>query len=148
MIKVNEVNGLERQNLARQINKCYENLMYGVTLVCYYNGLYELASDMVIILKEAKPYKNYSITRPDSIGDPNSLMGILWSILVVNFGDYGTSPRYGWIECEHLDECIDFLYLLEAAFDKGIWSSIDLNNIDTITKTPEGKYELKDSWRD
>mgnify|MGYP004643403605 CR=1 FL=1 len=29
---------------------------------------------------------------------------IFWMIAVLRFGDYGTSPRYGWIDNEHIDE--------------------------------------------
>lgn len=36
---------------------------------------------------------------------PNS---ILWMTLVEMFGNYGTSPRYGWIE--RPKECVDYLW--------------------------------------
>ena len=36
--------------------------------------------------------------------EPNS---ILWMILVQMFGDYGSSPRYGWIS--HPRECVEYL---------------------------------------
>ena len=45
------------------------------------------------------------LTKDDVVNDrPNSF---LWMALVCMFGDYGTSPRYGWIE--HPKECADYL---------------------------------------
>ena len=38
---------------------------------------------------------------------------ILWQMLVLMFGDYGTSPRYGWIYNEYCNDAADFLeYIL------------------------------------
>lgn len=34
---------------------------------------------------------------------------ILWSVLVVMFGDFGASPRYGWIENENKKKCLNEL---------------------------------------
>lgn len=30
--------------------------------------------------------------------NPDAPDRILWSVLVMEYGDYGTSPRYGWID--------------------------------------------------
>lgn len=35
---------------------------------------------------------------------------VIWQILVEMFGDYGTSPRYGWIQ--KTKECADFLQMI------------------------------------
>lgn len=35
---------------------------------------------------------------------------VIWQILVMMFGDYGTSPRYGWIQ--KTKECADFLQMI------------------------------------
>lgn len=32
---------------------------------------------------------------------------ILWSVLVMEYGDYGTSPRYGWIEIEYKEMILE-----------------------------------------
>ena len=49
--------------------------------------------------------KSACVTVDDVVHDnPNS---ILWMVLVDMFGDYGTSPRYGWIEQPH--ECVEYL---------------------------------------
>ena len=45
------------------------------------------------------PYASFPgaplITRQDVIED--RLNAVIWQMLVLMFGDYGTSPRYGWI---------------------------------------------------
>lgn len=53
------------------------------------------------------PRENVShcVDDDDTINDrPNS---ILWMCMVQMFGDYGTSPRYAWID--HPDECAEWL---------------------------------------
>ena len=41
---------------------------------------------------------------------------IIWMILVLMFGNYGTSPRTGWIEKDKFPELINFIELLEGVF--------------------------------
>ena len=47
-----------------------------------------------------KPYAPFPndplITRQDVFED--RLNSVIWQMLVLMFGDYGTSPRYGWID--------------------------------------------------
>ena len=48
---------------------------------------------------------------PDWLREPDTVVGWLWFILACRFGDYGTSPRFGWIEDK--GSAIQFLeYLL------------------------------------
>lgn len=42
------------------------------------------------------PNDDTLITREDVIED--RLNAVIWQLLVLMFGDYGTSPRYGWID--------------------------------------------------
>ena len=44
---------------------------------------------------------------------------VLWMMLVEWLGEYGTSPRYGWIERDNLNECIEFLKKVVAKCDEG-----------------------------
>lgn len=39
---------------------------------------------------------------------------VLWQLLVLMFGDYGTSPRAGWIAAEFCAEAADFLEYIVA----------------------------------
>ena len=67
------------------------------------------------------------VTRDDVIHDnPNSL---LWMCLVQMFGDYGTSPRYGWVNrpddaCEWLRERQRATYHGDM-WDNGEWCESD-----------------------
>lgn len=66
--------------------------------VIWYNGLVEGVKNWV-----KEPVINGHIACPisyglheDNIVDKSQLQ-FLWMIAVLKFGDYGTSPRYGWI---------------------------------------------------
>ena len=37
--------------------------------------------------------------------------------MVLMFGDYGTSPRFGWIEIENKDKALDFLNSINAKYN-------------------------------
>lgn len=77
--------------------------------VLYYNGYIEDIAEIVQYI--------YTNEDPDHISFPHYLeeyydsdpARILWSVLVVMFGDYGTSPRYGWIETENKKKCLNEL---------------------------------------
>lgn len=43
-------------------------------------------------------------------------LNVLQMILVLLFGDYGTSPRYGWVT--DTEKCKDFLFSLECLHNK------------------------------
>lgn len=60
------------------------------------------------IIKELYNYIAYCETTsstcnfPDFLSDnPDNYDRIIWSIIVLKYGDYGTSPRFGWIESVH-----------------------------------------------
>lgn len=60
---------------------------------------------------------SYPHNRKDILcNNPDNLDRVLWSCLVVMFGDYGTSPRFGWIV--DIDECIEFLDKMIERFDE------------------------------
>ena len=79
----------------------------------WYNGWDDNAEEMMEYIGSNSNEHGYVmfprdkefLTKDDVIHDnPNSL---LWMALVGMFGNYGTSPRYGWIE--HPKECVDYL---------------------------------------
>lgn len=65
--------------------------------VLWYNGHKQQIKDIYEYIKQAEVTANY----PHDLGilsdDADSPDRILWSTLVMEFGDYGTSPRCGWI---------------------------------------------------
>lgn len=69
------------------------DIIDALDLVVWYNGMGEDVSEWKVL-----PTNKYgSINRPDnSMG--NDQLEMLWMICVCLFGNYGTSPRSGWIE--------------------------------------------------
>ncbi len=62
-----------------------------------YNGYEQQIKDIYEYIKQAEVAASY----PHDLGilsdDADSPDRILWSTLVMEFGDYETSPRFGWI---------------------------------------------------
>lgn len=87
-------------------NKYYE----AIKKIVFYNGLYELLEKVRIEL-DKEPFNG---SPPDWFCDELTRYADLqavWIILVSLFGDYGTSPRYGWIT-ERRDFDIFVYYLV------------------------------------
>lgn len=76
----------------------YINALDAIT---WYNGLDSVVSDW-LDLQPGKPGRvilapvNYGMQYPDEL--VMAQLQVIWMIAVTLFGDYGTSPRYGWIE--------------------------------------------------
>lgn len=84
-------------------------IMNDFLLVLWYNGYRE---EIVDLLRYIKNCKEENISMPcflSVITDCDYPMRLLWSTLVVRFGDYGTSPRFGWLLQETKDECVEEL---------------------------------------
>ena len=102
---------------SREIHEFSDSLL----TVFSYNG-YEYYLDVIRdYINEVKDKEKYSIQYPEHIlkGETDSIANILWSTLVVMFGEYGTSPRFGWIEKKRVCECLYFLdWFIELFEDK------------------------------
>lgn len=87
----------------REIDKFLDSFLS----VFWYNGYSGCLEKLKDYIEENKKSKH--VDYPDHIlkYDVNSIDGILWSTLVVMFGEYGTSPRFGWID--EVGECLYFL---------------------------------------
>ena len=66
-----------------------------LNLLVSYNGYSDYVNR---IIAHISGFKRSPITCPDWLRDPHTITGWLWFILICRFGDYGTSPRFGWIE--------------------------------------------------
>lgn len=116
----------------------------------YYNGFHMHADAMYEYLKDPKnrdrnvvyfPHgESACVTKDDVTHDrPNSY---LWMCLVQMFGDYGTSPRYGWITqpdeaCAWLREMRRATYRGEQVFlDDGslTWRETDEDIRDSVSE--------------
>lgn len=57
--------------------------------------------------------------------DPDHPMHILWSVCVMIYGDYGSSPRFGWIYSAKKRDLLDCLqFAVENGFDRAEWESV------------------------
>ena len=72
----------------------------------WYNGYEDEFDKLLYYLKDQQNNDSYSIFRPDFITPENEIMELYWMLLVFTFGEYGTSPRSGWIDRDKLDDCI------------------------------------------
>ena len=112
------------------------DIIWAIQTACEYNGLYDAFEDWVrygnnIVAEENKKNnKYYVIACPldfniDGPGmttftncgeeidsDDYAQLQIIWMMCVLLYGDYGTSPRFGWIDSDKWNNCKDFLYVL------------------------------------
>ena len=83
-------------------------VMDALITVGFYNGWDKHILAICDYLKKAAR-ENQWATFPNEILseiDVDTYPRILWSVLVVAFGNYGSSPRFGWIESVRIAECV------------------------------------------
>ena len=73
----------------------------------FYNGYEDFTLELIDYISDVKNNKMNSIVRPNFIDDPTQ--ELIWMVLVIKFGDYGTSPRSGWINSANKDLVIAIL---------------------------------------
>ena len=87
--------------------------IYALRTALRYNGLNERVKEWIEL--EPNEYKLITFTNQydwKNMDDGEAQLQLVWMICVLLFGDYGTSPRFGWIEdvkgfkefCEKLAE--------------------------------------------
>lgn len=83
--------------------------------VLYYNGYKEVIYELISYIESNEDV--YGISQPNFLGnDYDDPLRILWSVLVMLYGDYGTSPRTGWIEKDRKKECLNALKAWQDTF--------------------------------
>lgn len=85
-----------------------EKLLSALESITWYNGLYEPLLEIKKRLLDKTDNNNF--LRPNDIDYFNDLQfEIFWMMLVVLYGDYGTSPRSGWLEMANKNSIIAFI---------------------------------------
>lgn len=86
-----------------------EEMREALDSVVWYNGYWDTVKKWIDELEKLPDGDiNY---RPDVLpGIVNEGLEVLWMICVLLFGNYGTSPRSGWVE--KTKECREFLIWL------------------------------------
>lgn len=96
------------------------NIINALNAIVDYNGLFPVILEWIkygdnIIYNDSSttiiPYPHNYLLDPPNIGDTSQLQ-IFWMLLVLLFGDYGTSPRFGWINADRWKECKEFINTL------------------------------------
>ena len=102
-----------KTNITEDDFELYKNLLLSSFLIMSdYNGI----SDYFKEWYDLEP-KDGRIDCPLNFTDGNDLV-FVWGVLVCMFGEYGTSPRFGWITDVYyfkifLKKCIAFINLKE-----------------------------------
>ena len=97
-------------------NECLEKLeklLDAIDSVTWYNGYYEIMEQWINDLSTRKEGDDY-YRRPDHENDGG--LEVIWMLCVCMFGDYGTSPRSGWID--DFKGCRDFLVTITSTSSK------------------------------
>lgn len=113
-------------------SECNDTLLSALQSVVFYNGLSEqlkVARKHLLTQKQKIKDGEFDVQtcRPDCLcsfdsnGNSNDFeqFEIFWMLLVLMFGNYGTSPRYGWINPEQIDDAVLFIdWLIEEGQDE------------------------------
>ena len=90
-----------------------EDLIDALDGITWYNGIYEPLLKLKEDLIHQKTDDNY--TKVDEFlkvkhnGFDDGQFQIFWMMLVLLYGDYGTSPRSGWLEMKNKEKIIEFI---------------------------------------
>lgn len=89
-------------------NLTIEKLLDALDSVCWYNGY---AQDRLLKIREEIMNCDdpYCYRCPHEWNWNDEGFQVIWMILVCLYGDYGTSPRGGWILTENKKEVIEFI---------------------------------------
>lgn len=109
-----------------------EDLTDALDSVTWYNGL----AEEILKWKNMDNYDDktpYNTKYPDNWLSPKieffyswpaeakEQLQVIWMICVMLFGEYGTSPRYGWIE--NKDEFFDFIDKITITYREDVFEN-------------------------
>lgn len=84
-------------------------------VIWYYNRENEMVKIKHSIEREMSVHRNeqdrQNVSMPN-IANSSEQVEFIWMLIVQMFGDYGTSPRSGWIQYDRLDDALEFVNML------------------------------------
>ena len=98
----------------------YKELIDAMACIVFYNGYEDVLKDISDYIKYYKRDEFYSFAYPKKILKEykvDEFPNIVWALMVIMFGDYGTSPRFGWINIENKNKALAFLNSINRAYD-------------------------------
>ena len=93
----------------------YEELINAIANIVWYNDYEDDLKSISDYIKHYNREEYYSFAYPKKILETykvDEFPNIIWALMVLMFGDYGTSPRFGWIDIENKDKALAFLDLI------------------------------------
>lgn len=74
-----------------------------------YNGHDEEIKQVIDYIKSDNEEYEFVIGMPEFLrnNDCDYFINILWQLTVMLYGDYGTSPRYGWLEGKNKEKILE-----------------------------------------
>jgi hypothetical protein len=90
-----------------------ENFLEHLVVVGDYNGYLGDIKRIYDYIRAESIQANIPDWLTEEYEDCDNFIRVFWSVLVMAYGDYGTSPRFGWINklepcCKALEEVIRF----------------------------------------
>jgi hypothetical protein len=118
------------------INENFEGLLN----IGWYNGQIEELIKLYLYMIHELRAEETSIMFPEFLKDVdcNQYMRTVWSYLVYNTGDYGTSPRFGWINPSEENSNMPFDIMFHT-YTKFVQEMIDMPE-DISTGMSDDKY--------
>ena len=106
------------------------NLKEAINSIVWYNGLYEFLQPLKAAIEErdSEHINSVSVIGCDwyeKLLKESDQVQFLWMLLVLMYGDYGTSPRTGWLYMENKDEIIKFIDEIATIDDRFMWEEQD-----------------------
>lgn len=104
--------------LSEDPEDCYDTILEAMRSVLWYNTLTPAFIDVKQALERELSKKVYSIWDCDNVGRPdtenckNEQFEVFWILIVQMFGNYGVSPRHGWVDNDRLKDALDFVNML------------------------------------
>ena len=98
----------------------YKELIDAIACIVFYNGYEDVLKDISDYIKHYKRDEFYSFAYPKKILKEykvDEFPNIVWALMVIMFGDYGTSPRFGWIYVENKEKALAFLNSINKKYD-------------------------------
>lgn len=110
----------KNEGLSDGENMNYEELIDAMASIVCYNSYEEVLKSISDYIKYYDREEYYSVAYPTEIlkkYNVHEFPNIIWALMVLMFGDYGTSPRFGWIDIENKDKALDFLNSINAKYN-------------------------------
>lgn len=98
----------------------YEELIDAMANMVFYNGYEDILKSISNYIKYYDRDEYYSFSYPEKILETykvDEFPNIIWGLMVLMFGNYGTSPRFGWIDIENKDKALAFLDLINRDYE-------------------------------